>query len=320
MENLWQVRIFMDENYKNKKIKIAIIGTGSWGSKVLNAINLISRFEIVGTINSSTSIEDKKNILNTADVLYIALHPEYQMEYMKYGIDNDKHIVCESPFLNSLEERKLIYEEIIKKNNNKFIYINYPYVQDTDFVHLCKMILLSKSKFISIKAFGPDIRNSLEKAKKIYSNQAIYILGFLHFLTGRDKLENFNILNSEKGYTSILNGVTYEFSWEISNEPKLELEFKNENFSDKKVFYYDQYDQIVPLLLLLSNRIYNIFPPTLDNVPEKESIWLKLILTSYLSACSAEYFSDIFTNIKESDLPFFITNPLNLYLNGGFNQ
>lgn len=311
----------MDQSFKNKKIKIAIIGTGSWGTKVLNAINLISRFEVIGSINSTTESSAKEEILKNADVLYIALHPDQQIEYVRYGIANDKHIICESPFLNSLEERKDIYQQIINKNNNKFIYINYPYIQDNDFINLCRRILASKPKFISIKASGPNIKNDISKTKKTYSNQSIYVLSFLHFLSGKDKLENFNIIDNEKGYVSNMNGLTYEFSWGISDEPKLEVEFKNENLSDKAILYYDQYDQIVPLLLMLSNKIHNIFPtPSMEKIPDIDLIWQKLILTSYLTACSSEYFSDIFTNIDKSELPFSITNPVNLFLNGGFNQ
>lgn len=312
----------MDENFKNKKIKVALIGTGQWGTKVLNAISLISRYEIVGTINSSTSLEDKKAILDASDVLYIAVHPENQIEYLDYGIDNNKHIICESPFLNSLEERKIIYEKVVRSNNNKFIYINYPYIQDYDFLHTCKIIIKSKPTFVSIKASGPNIKDDILKSKKIYSNQAINALLFLHSLQGKDRLENFNIVDDSKGYVTMPNGTTYEFSWGLSDEPNLELEFKNSEKSESKKIYYDQYDQIIPLLLMLTNKVHNLFPileieKMQDHV---NSIWSRIVLTSILSSCSSEYFSDIFTNINKSELPFSITNPLNLYLNGGFNN
>jgi DNA topoisomerase-1 len=55
-----------------------------------------------------------------------------------------------------------------------------------------------------------------------------------------------------------------------------------------------------------------------NDLVELNDIWGKMFATAYLYGASAEYFSDIFTNIDQSELPFAITNPTNLYLNGGF--
>lgn len=311
----------MNEIYQKNKIKIAIIGTGNWGTKVLNAASLFSRYEIVGTINTSTTEEEKNKILYDADVLYLALHPENQNEYIQYGLNNNKHIITESPFLNSKDERKDLFNKLISSNSKKAFYINYPYVQDQDFLYLCRKVMSLKPTFISLKVSGPNPFSDQLKVKKIYSNQAIYLIIFLHQIMGKDKLESFNILDDKKGYIQNMNGTTYEFSWDISEKPELEFTFKNDKISETHKIVYDQYDQILPLLTMISNHIYNIYPsPNMEYLPDQavNDIWGKMFATAYLYGSSAEYFSDIFTNIDKSELPFAITNPTNLYLNGGF--
>jgi|694.fasta_scaffold16032_13 hypothetical protein len=311
----------MNELYQKNKIKIAIIGTGNWGAKVLNAASLFSRYELVGTINSSTPQTEKDEILNNADALYLALHSEHQMEYIKYGLDNKKHIITESPFLNSKEERKALFNQLIESNNKKAFYINYPYVQDQDFLFLCRKVMSLKANYVSLKVSGPNNFEDELKAKKIYSTQAIYLIIFLHQIMGKDKLESFNILDNYKGYIKNMNGNTYEFSWGISEKPELEFIFKTDKISETHKIVYDQYDQIIPLLTMISNHIYNIYPsPNMEYLPEQtvNDIWEKMFATAYLYGASAEYFSDIFTNINQSELPFSVTNPSNLYLNGGF--
>lgn len=311
----------MNEIYQKNKIKIAIIGTGNWGSKILNAASLFSRYDVIGTINTSTPKEEKDKILHEADILYLALYSENQNEYIEYGLANDKHIITESPFLNSKEERRNLFNTLITNNSKKAFYINYPYVQDQDFLYLCRKVISLKASFISLKVSGPNSFNNELKAKKIYSNQAIYLIIFLHQVMGKDKLESFNILDNKKGYIKNMNGNIYEFSWDIAEKPELEFTFKSDKISETHKIVYDQYDQIIPLLTMISNNIYNIYPsPNMEYLPEQtvNDIWNKMFSTAYLYGSSAEYFSDIFTNIDQSELPFAITNPTNLYLNGGF--
>lgn len=311
----------MNEIYQKNKIKIAIIGTGNWGSKILNAASLFSRYDIVGTINTSTPKEEKDKILHEADILYLAVYPENQNEYIEYGLANDKHIITESPFLNSKEERRNLFNTLITNNSKKAFYINYPYVQDQDFLYLCRKAISLKANFISLKVSGPNPFNNELKAKKIYSNQAIYLIIFLHQIMGKDKLESFNILDNKKGYIKNMNGNVYEFSWDIAEKPELEFTFKSDKISETHKVVYDQYDQIIPLLTMISNNIHNIYPsPNMEYLPDQtvNDIWVKMFSTAFLYGASAEYFSDIFTNIDQSELPFAVTNPTNLYLNGGF--
>lgn len=298
---------------KTKKIKICIIGTGNWGTKVINAISLIERYEIVGTINSRTEPELKEQILNNADMLYIALQPEHQLEYVEYGVKNDKHIICETPFLNSQEERRMIYNQIIEKQSNKTFHVNFPYIQDLDFIRYAREAMSSNCKFVSIKASGPDNLNDPLKLKKLYSNQSINVIHFLHFIMGKEKFENFNVKDNYSGFVSATNCL-YEFSWEVSDKPKLHIEFKDAENSTEKTIIYDQYDQIVPLLIGTSNKIHNIYPLPNMQVAGPD-FWQRMNLTLYIHACTSEYFSDIFANT--SNYPYSITNPLDLYFNGG---
>jgi predicted dehydrogenase len=246
-------------------------------------------------------------------MLYIALRPEHQLEYIEYGLNNDKHIICETPFLNSQEERKMIYDKIMEKQTSKVFHVNFPYIQDMDFIRYTRESMTANCKFVSIKASGPDTLNDSLKLKKLYSNQSINAVHFLHFLMGKEKFENFNIQDNYSGFISASNCL-YEFSWEISDEPKLHIEFKNSENTTEKTIVYDQYDQIVPLLIGTSNKIYNIYP-----LPNMQSLgpdfWQKMNLTLYIHACTSEHFSDIFTNT--SNYPYSLDDPLKLYFDGG---
>ena len=313
----------MNLNFVKSKIKICIIGTGDWGKKVAESINLISRYELLGQINSSTDEEAKKSLLERADMWYIATPSDSQIEYINSGLDKNKHIICESPVCQTQLERKNVYEKLLKNaGNKKIFYCNFPYFLDQDFAKLMSGGLLKKAKFFSIKCSGPKFKSEPEKAKKFYTNQAFnLVFNTVSFLNqkGFDKFiaqDNFSAQFYAKD-------ILYVVEWGYSEEPKLELTIKGEDYSKSGTFIYDKYDQIVPLLLMFSDKILHSDENEPENymkaVGSENGDFLNILsVSSYMAACSSEYFSDIFCKLNGASCN--ISDPSKLFLNGGFND
>lgn len=313
----------MNANFLKSKIKICIIGTGEWGKKVAESINLINRYELLGQINTSTSEDTKNSMLEKADMWYIATPSNSQIEYINAGLEQNKHIICESPVCETQIERKLIYEKLVKNaGNKKIFYCNFPYFLDQDFAKLMSGGLLKKAKFFSIKCSGPKFKNDPEKAKKFYINQAFnLVFNTVTFLSqkGFDKF----VVDDNFSGQFYAKDITYVFEWGYNEEPKLELTIKGEDYSKSGTFIYDKYDQIVPLLLMFSDKILHSDESIPENYikaadAENNDFLNILSVSSFLAVCSAEYFSDIFCKLNGSGCN--ISDPSKLFLNGGFND
>jgi hypothetical protein len=313
----------MDSKLVKSKIKVAIIGSGNWGSQIADAIKLINRYKLIGSINTSTEESEKKEILQESDLWYIAVPQEAQLEYLKNGLALNKHIICETPTCSSIQERKEIYDILLTKSGNqKVFYCNFPYFLDQDFARLMSGGLLKKAKFISIKCSGPKFKESPDKAKKFYINQAFNLIlntaGYInirHFDKFIIRDDFFGELHS--------NDITYLFEWGYSEYPKLDLKINGDGYAKTSEIIYDEYDQVLPLLSMFSDKILNLN----DNMPssyiqhmqnEEEDFVHKLSVSSYLTSCSAEYFSDIFCRLNGKSCN--ISDQSMLFLNGGFHD
>lgn len=314
----------MDAQLVKSKIKTAIIGSGEWGRQVASAIQLINRYEYIGSINTHTEELNKKEILEKADLWYIAVPKEFQFEYIKNGLNLNKHIICETPVCDSIDERKQIYEMLLNKTGSKKIfYCNFPYFLDQDFARLMSGGILKKAKFFSIKCLGPKFKDSPEKAKKFYTNQALnLIFNTAVFLN----IKSFDKLIIRDDFFGELhsNDITYLFEWGYNQYPMLDLKVNGENYAKAAQIIYDQYDQIYPLLLNFSDKILNLdtndaaanYFKTLEN--EGDDFISRLSISSYMTSCSAEYFSDIFCKLAGKSCN--IQDTSKLFLNGGFQD
>jgi hypothetical protein len=308
-----------------QKIKICLIGTGEWGSQVENVLTLLSRYNFVGSINTSTDEFTKNSILEQAEIWYIALPKDSQFEYIKQGILSDKHIICETPVGSSIKQRKEIYDLILSKNGSKKIfYCNFPYFLDKDFAQLLSGGILRKAKYFSVKCYGPKFKDRPEEAKKFYVTQAFnIILNCTTFLNVRN-FDKFIIRDNFCGELQSVDS-TFLFEWGYNEYPKLDLTVKGEDFSKTAEFVYDKYDQIMPMLLSFSDKILNVT----EHRPDLESymkaaeaqgadMYNRLSIASFLTACTAEYYSEIFNKTNGEYLE--ILDPLKLILNGGFSD
>jgi len=309
-------------NVKTNKIKACVIGTGDWGARVADVFNLISRFDLVGTINSTTTDDKKNKILNEADFWYIATPSDKQFPYIENGILSKKHIICESPMCGAISERKQVYDLLLQNVTGKMFYCNFPYLLDPDFGRLFSGGKIKDGKFFSIKSFGPKFKDSPEQAKKFYINQA---LNLIFSISSYIEIKNFDRFIIKDDFVGEFHAkdITFLFEWGYSEYPKLELTIKGKDFSNTSELVYDEYDQTMPLLVNFSDKILDIdetfekYKHINASMSQAELIH-KLSLSSFLISSSAEYFSDIFCKMNGSFFESF--NPIKLFLDGGFDE
>lgn len=305
----------MDLDLSKNKIKLCVVGSGDWGTQVAHVAEMFSRFDLLGVINSSTSQEEKENLLKEAHMVYIAVPSTSQMEYVKYCIDNDKYTICEAPFLNSQSERLEIFEKI-KKVHPRLFFVNSAYYMDTDFARIITGSITSNSKFTSIKCLGPKYQNDESLAKKFYINQAIFLILQIAYAK---KIQKFDKLIKHDEYSGefSVGSVTFYFAWENSEFPHNEIKIHTEDGLIDKTLIYDKYDHIFPMFKFMSDQYYGIFAPAMRNQNEQDikEIYRDVNLQSYLLSCTAEYFSDMFCYSAPSTV---IDDPLKLFFNAGF--
>lgn len=313
----------MESKIAKSKIKSVIIGTGEWGKQISDATEIVNRYDLIGKINTSTPRHEKDLLLREADLIYVAVPQSSQMDYLKLGLELGKHIICESPMCENIYQRKELHDILLTKSGQrKIFYCNFPYFLDQDFARLVSRGIVKKAKFFSFKCLGPKFSDEPELAKKFYINQVLnLIFNTATFLNTRgfDRL----VIRDDFSGEFYVNDITYSFRWGYNEYPKLDLEIKGEDSAVSSEIIYDGYDQIYPLLLNFSNRILNLDEAvSLDHFKKAEEngddLIHRLSLSSYLTACSAEYFSDVFCQARGRYIE--IIDASKLFLNGGLQD
>ena len=103
-----------------KEVKVAMIGIGAIGERVLRKFQYHSGVELVAVCDHNakklqTLKEDLEDVSlhtdyvdmlqkNEIDLVYIAVPPKYHHEIALYVIKQKKHVLCEKPLANSLNE------------------------------------------------------------------------------------------------------------------------------------------------------------------------------------------------------------------------
>lgn len=296
----------MSDLINRKNTNFCVIGNGNWGSKVLNIAKSISRFSVLGSINSSTSDEEKKALLSEADLVYIATPPEAQKDYIDFCLASEKDVICETPFLCTKNQREAVYKELYTRENNKNIfYVNYPYISDSLFIGAIRIAAENNFSFFSVKCSGPQYLNNPIRAKKVYSNQAINIIIQLMAMKTY-KFDKIIMHNNDFGEFFYKDSICV-FAWGHSNIPIIEINIKGKDFSFERKFTYDELDQIYPLLVvyLTSVRNMEITPTT----PKSMSV------NTLQHSLSAEHLSDLFVAL---DGKRYETSFENLIFSGKF--
>ncbi|MDZ5471257.1 Gfo/Idh/MocA family oxidoreductase [Bacillus sp. 31A1R] len=111
------------------KIKAGIIGIGSLGHGMVEVFDQHPKFELISVCDTNEVILNKtveqfdiegytsyKDLLEKSDVdmVYIAVPPKWHHPITMDAIKAGKHILCEKPLANSLEDAKEMLDEVSK--------------------------------------------------------------------------------------------------------------------------------------------------------------------------------------------------------------
>ena len=94
---------------ENRSIRLGIVGEGPLVTKHIDESCFVNGLEISAICSLSDNIKDvakRKNIvicsnyndlLKKCDAVYVVSHPEKHYEHIKQALENNKHVLCESP-------------------------------------------------------------------------------------------------------------------------------------------------------------------------------------------------------------------------------
>ena len=206
-----------------KKINIAIIGLGYWGTIVTNALTSMSLFKkiyINDTDLKKVSIIKKKfgskvircdlNQIKNNDKIkhvFLATPPKENFAILKCLIKSKKNILIEKPGMTSLKLFDSIKKEL--KNNRVKLSFGYIYIYN-DYIRYLKKVIesnkLGKIRYINLQRqnFGP-IRNKVSAAFDL----ATHDISILYYLFNKKislkSSVNHNILGKNNYDISFLN-------------------------------------------------------------------------------------------------------------------
>ncbi|WNB91044.1 Gfo/Idh/MocA family oxidoreductase [Bacillus sp. NEB1478] len=140
-------------------MKIGIIGLGAIGQRLLKMFNEHPEVEIVAICDANESVlqatkeqlpnaeayTDYQNLIASDEVelVYIAVPPKYHHQIALDTAKKGKHILCEKPLANSLEEADEMREAVHGKNLINAM--NFPIFYRSEFHHIDTLI---KEKYI----------------------------------------------------------------------------------------------------------------------------------------------------------------------------
>lgn len=128
-----------------REVKVAMIGIGAIGERVLRKFQYHSGVELVAVCDQNAEKlqalkEDLEDVSlhtdyvemlqnNEIDLVYIAVPPKYHHEIALYVIKQKKHVLCEKPLANSLEDALEMLQtakeaQVIHAMNFPMIYTN----------------------------------------------------------------------------------------------------------------------------------------------------------------------------------------------------
>lgn len=113
----------------NKSIKLGIIGTGSIAKRFVQETAFVSSIEVKSVYNPNSEecnsfckqfniphkATDYKQLLTKVDAVYIASPPLSHYQYTKEALENNKHVICETPFVLSKAQATELYHIAEKK-------------------------------------------------------------------------------------------------------------------------------------------------------------------------------------------------------------
>ena len=265
-------------SFSNKNQKIAVIGSGYWGSIIIKTLielgfkNIIiydksvknkniakKKFKIVKFENIFSNILKDNNILNT----FVVTPPSQNLKIVTKLINNNKNIFLEKPGFDKINDLKKI-EKYLKKSNSKLIF-GYIYCYN-EYIKKIKTILdrkiLGEIQYISFsrKNLGP-IRSDVDVDYDLTSHDLSIIKKLFNKLPKIKSSEKYSLLKKNISDISNLHLTLGNINIEINNSwlnPTKERLIKI--IGKKKMLSFDEMNLDAPI------QIYNQYAkyPDLD--------------------------------------------------------
>ena len=265
-------------SFSNKNQKIAVIGSGYWGSIIIKTLielgfkNIIiydksvknkniakKKFNIVKFENIFSNILKDNNILNT----FVVTPPSQNLKIVTKLINNDKNIFLEKPGFDKINDLKKI-EKYLKKSNSKLIF-GYIYCHN-EYIKKIKTILdrkiLGEIQYISFsrKNLGP-IRSDVDVDYDLTSHDLSIIKKLFNKLPKIKSSEKYSLLKKNISDISNLHLTLGNINIDINNSwlnPTKERLIKI--IGKKKMLSFDEMNLDAPI------QIYNQYAkyPDLD--------------------------------------------------------
>ena len=265
-------------SFTNKNQKIAVIGSGYWGSIIIKTLielgfkNIIiydksvknkkiakKKFKIVKFENIFSNILKDNNILNT----FVVTPPSQNLKIVTKLINNNKNIFLEKPGFDKINDLKKI-EKYLKKSNSKLIF-GYIYCYN-EYIKKIKTILdrkiLGEIQYISFsrKNLGP-IRSDVDVDYDLTSHDLSIIKKLFNKLPKIKSSEKYSLLKKNISDISNLHLTLGNINIDINNSwlnPTKERLIKI--IGKKKMLSFDEMNLDAPI------QIYNQYAkyPDLD--------------------------------------------------------
>ena len=270
-------------SFTNKNQKIAVIGSGYWGSIIINTLiklnfkNIIifdksvknkkiakKKFEIVKFENNFSNILIDTDILN----VFVATPPSENLKIVSKLISNNKNIFLEKPGFKKVKDIKKI-EISLKKAKSKLMF-GYIYCYNNYIEKIKEIIdkkLLGEVQYISFsrKNLGP-IRNDVDVDYDLTSHDLSIIKKFFNILPKIKSYKKYSLLKKNISDISNLHLRLKNIDIDINNSwlnPTKERLIKI--IGKKKMLSFDELDLEAPI------KIYNQYAkyPKLDFFDKK---------------------------------------------------
>ena len=270
-------------SFSNKNQKIAVIGSGYWGSIIINTLielrfkNIVvydknvknkelakNKFNIINIENNFSNILSDKNILN----IFVVTPPSENLSIVKKLIFNNKNIFLEKPgFCNVKDINKI--ENYLKKSKSKLMF-GYIYYYNS-YIDKIKTILdkkiLGEIQYISFsrKNLGP-IRNDVDVDYDLTSHDLSIIKKLFKKLPMIKSYKKYSLLKKNISDISNLHLKLKNINIDINNSwlnPNKERLIKI--IGKKKMLSFDELNLEAPI------KIYNQYAkyPKLDFFDKK---------------------------------------------------
>jgi len=270
-------------SFTNKNQKIAVIGSGYWGSIIINTLiklnfkNIIifdksvknkkiakKKFKIVKFENNFSNILIDTDILN----VFVATPPSENLKIVSKLISNNKNIFLEKPGFKKVKDIKKI-EISLKKAKSKLMF-GYIYCYNNYIEKIKEIIdkkLLGEVQYISFsrKNLGP-IRNDVDVDYDLTSHDLSIIKKFFNILPKIKSYKKYSLLKKNISDISNLHLRLKNIDIDINNSwlnPTKERLIKI--IGKKKMLSFDELDIEAPI------KIYNQYAkyPKLDFFDKK---------------------------------------------------